>query len=136
MATIQTTYLGDLRTEATHFQSGNIVITDAPLDNKGKGEAFSPSDLLTASLGSCMLTIMGITAREQNINMDGTTCSITKIMASDPRRVCEVQITFNFPQGNYSEKDRTILKRSAETCPVAKSVHPDLIQNLVFNFGE
>jgi putative redox protein len=136
MATIQTKYLGDLRTEATHVLSGNIVITDAPLDNKGKGEAFSPSDLLTSALGSCMLTIMGITAREQNINMDGTTCSITKIMASDPRRVGEVQITFNFPQGNYSEKDKTILKRSAETCPVAKSVHPDLIQNLVFNFGK
>ena len=79
---------------------------------------------------------MGITAREQDINIDGTTCSITKIMASDPRRVSEVQITFNFPQGNYSEKDKTILKRSAETCPVAKSVHPDLIQNLVFNFGK
>ena len=136
MATIKTKYLGDLRTEATHVQSGNIVITDAPLDNKGKGEAFSPSDLLTSALGSCMLTIMGITAREQNINMDGTTCSITKIMASDPRRVSEVQILFNFPQGKYSEKDKTILKRSAETCPVAKSVHPDLIQNLVFNFGK
>ena len=136
MATIQTTYLGDLRTEATHVQSGNVIITDAPLDNKGKGEAFSPSDLLTSALGSCMLTIMGITAREQNINMDGTTCSITKIMASDPRRVSEVQISFNFPQENYSEKDKTILKRSAETCPVAKSVHPDLIQNLVFNFGK
>ena len=136
MATIQTTYLGDLRTEATHIQSGNVIITDAPLDNKGKGEAFSPSDLLTSALGSCMLTIMGITAREQDINIDGTTCSITKIMASDPRRVSEVQITFNFPQGNYSEKDKTILKRSAETCPVAKSVHPDLIQNLVFNFGK
>ena len=136
MATIQTTYLGDLRTEATHIQSGNVIITDAPLDNEGKGEAFSPSDLLTSALGSCMLTIMGITAREQDINIDGTTCSITKIMASDPRRVSEVQITFNFPQGNYSEKDKTILKRSAETCPVAKSVHPDLIQNLVFNFGK
>ena len=136
MATIHTKYLGDLRTEATHIQSGNVIITDAPLDNKGKGEAFSPSDLLTSALGSCMLTIMGITAREQDINIDGTTCSITKIMASDPRRVSEVQITFNFPQGNYSEKDKTILKRSAETCPVAKSVHPDLIQNLVFNFGK
>ncbi|WP_026896925.1 OsmC family protein [Daejeonella oryzae] len=135
MATIQTTYLGELRTEATHVLSGNKVITDAPLDNKGKGEAFSPSDLLTSALGSCMLTIMGIAAQEHNINMDGTTCSITKIMASDPRRVGEIQITFNLPQGDYSEKDKLILKRSAENCPVAKSVHPDLIQNLVFNFG-
>ena len=137
MATIQTIYLGDLRTQATHVQSGNKIITDAPLDNKGKGEAFSPSDLLAASLGSCMLTIMGIAAREQNIDMDGTTCSITKVMASDPRRVGEVQIAFNFPlNSNYSEKDKTILIRSAKTCPVAKSLHPDLIESLAFNFAE
>ena len=136
MATIQTTYLGGLRTEATHIQSKNTIITDAPLDNKGKGEAFSPTDLLAASLGSCMMTIMGIAARDQNINMNGTTCSITKIMASDPRRVVEIQVVFNFPQGDYSEKDKTILKRSAENCPVAKSVHPDILQNLTFNFNE
>ncbi|HYK77686.1 MAG TPA: OsmC family protein [Daejeonella sp.] len=136
MATIETIYLGELRTEATHVQSGNKLITDAPLDNRGRGEAFSPSDLLTTALGSCMLTIMGIAAREQNINIDGTTCTSTKIMASDPRRVSEVQITFNFPAGNYSEKDKTILERAARTCPVAKSLHPDLVENVVFNFGE
>lgn len=135
MATIETTYLGDLRTEATHLQSGNKLITDAPLDNKGRGEAFSPSDLLATALGSCMLTIMGMAAREQNIDMDGTTCSITKIMASEPRRVGEVQISFNFPSGDYSEKTKTILKRAAHTCPVSKSLHPDLLENLVFNFG-
>ncbi|NEU10028.1 OsmC family protein [Flavihumibacter sp. R14] len=135
MATIETTYLGELRTEATHILSGNKLITDAPLDNKGKGEAFSPSDLLATALGSCMLTIMGITAREQNINIDGTTCSITKIMASDPRRVGEAQIILNLPAGDYTEKDRTVLKRAALTCPVAKSLHPELLQNVVFNFG-
>lgn len=134
MATIETTYLGELRTEATHIQSGNKTITDAPLDNKGKGEAFSPSDLLSASLGSCMLTIMGITSREHDINIDGTTCSITKIMASEPRRVSEIQITFNFPKGDYTDKQRAILERAAITCPVAKSLHPDLLQNIVFNF--
>lgn len=135
MATIETTYIGDLRTEATHVNSGNKLITDAPLDNKGKGEAFSPSDLLATALGSCMLTIMGMAAREQNVNMDGTTCSITKIMASDPRRVSETQISLNLPTGYYSDKVKTILKRAALTCPVAKSLHPDLLQNVVFNFG-
>ena len=136
MATIETIYLGELRTEATHTLSGNKLITDAPLDNRGKGEAFSPSDLLATALGSCMLTIMGITAREQNIDINGTTCSITKIMASDPRRVGEAQIIVNFPAGDYSEKDRAILKRAALTCPVAKSLHPELLQNIIFNFGD
>jgi len=136
MATIETTYLGNLRTEATHVQSGNKLITDAPLDNKGKGEAFSPSDLLATALGSCMLTIMGMAAREQNINMDGATCSITKIMASEPRRIGEVQIIFNFPARDYSEKVKTILERAAHTCPVSKSLHPNLLENLVFNFNE
>ena len=134
MATIETTYLGELRTEATHVLSGNKTITDAPLDNKGKGEAFSPSDLLSASLGSCMLTIMGIAAGEHDINIDGTSCSITKIMASEPRRVSEIQITVNFPKGDYTDKQRVILERAALSCPVAKSLHPDLLQNVVFNF--
>lgn len=134
MATVETTYLSELRTEATHVFSGNKIITDAPLDNKGKGEAFSPTDLLATSLGSCMLTVMGIAATEHGINMDGTTCSITKIMAADPRRVTEVQITFDFPSNDYSEKQRAILERTAITCPVAKSLHPDLKQTVEFNF--
>jgi putative redox protein len=134
MATIETTYLGDLRTEATHVQSGNKLITDAPLDNHGKGEAFSPTDLLAVSLGSCMLTTMGIAAQQQGITIDGTTCSATKIMAADPRRVGEIQITFNFPSGNYSDKQKTILERAAHTCPVSKSLHPDLIESLVFSW--
>lgn len=134
MATIETVYLGDLRTEATHVRSENKLITDAPVDNQGKGEAFSPSDLLATALGSCMLTIMGMAAREQNIDMDGTSCSITKIMASEPRRVSEAQIVINFPALDYSDKVKTILKRAALTCPVAKSLHPDLLQNVIFNF--
>jgi len=136
MATIETTYIGELRTEATHVRSGNKLVTDAPVDNRGKGEAFSPSDLLATALGSCMLTIMGMAAREQNLNIEGTTCSITKIMASEPRRVGETQITIKLPNNNYSEKDRTVLKRAALTCPVAKSLHPELLQNVVFYFGE
>lgn len=134
MATIETTYLGELRTEATHVYSGTKTITDAPLDNKGKAESFSPSDLLTASLGSCMMTIMGIAAREHGIDIDGTTCSLTKIMASEPRRVSEIQVVLTFPHGNYTDKEKAILERSALTCPVAKSLHPDLIQNVTFNY--
>lgn len=134
MATIESIYLGDLRTEAVHQLSGNKLITDAPLDNKGKGEAFSPTDLLASSLGSCMLTIMGIAAREHGLNIDGATCSITKIMGSDPRRVTEVQIEFNMTQNDLSEKHRSILERSAITCPVAKSLHPDIKQIISFNY--
>ena len=134
MATIETKYLGELRTEAKHVSSENKVITDAPIDNQGKGEAFSPSDLLTTSLGSCMLTIMGIVAREQQINIDGATCSMTKIMASEPRQVSEIQLVFHMPTNDFSEKQRIILERAAHTCPVAKSLHPDLIQNVLFNW--
>lgn len=136
MATIETIYLGELRTEAKHVLSGNTLITDAPLDNQGKGEAFSPSDLLSASLGSCMFTIMGIAAQEHGIDIDGSTCSITKIMASEPRRVSEIQIQFNFPAINYSDKQKIILERAAKNCPVAKSLHPDLVQNVKFNFQD
>ncbi len=135
MATIESIYLGDLRTEATHLFSGNKTITDAPLDNKGKAESFSPSDLLTASLGSCMMTIMGIAAREHGIQIDGTTCSLTKIMASEPRRVSEIQVVLTFPKEDYTPKEKAILERAAITCPVAKSLHPDLIQNIKFNYG-
>jgi putative redox protein len=136
MATIETIYQSDLRTQATHVYSGNKIITDAPLDNQGKAEAFSPTDLMSASLGSCMFTIMGIAAREHGIDIDGSSCSITKVMAADPRRVSEIQITFNFPDIIYTEKQRVVLERSARNCPVAKSLHPDLIQNIVFNFKD
>lgn len=136
MATIETKYSGELRTEAIHVLSGNKIITDAPLDNQGKGAAFSPTDLMSASLGSCMLTIMGIAAREHDINIDGCTCSITKIMAANPRRVSEIQIIFNFPDSEYSEKQRLILERAAINCPVAKSLHPDLVQTITFNFKD
>jgi putative redox protein len=136
MATIETIYLGGLRTEAKHVLSENTLITDAPLDNQGKGEAFSPTDLMSASLGSCMFTIMGIAAREHGIDIDGSTCSITKIMAAEPRRVSEIQISFNFPAINYSDKQKLILERAAKNCPVAKSLHPDLVQNVSFNFQD
>ena len=132
--TIKTKYLGGLRTESVHLKSGNTLITDAPVDNKGKGEAFSPTDLLATSLATCMFTIMGIAAREHGIEIDGSTCSITKIMAAEPRRVSEIQISFNFPEIRYTEKQQLILERAARNCPVAKSLHPDLIQNISFKF--
>lgn len=132
--TVNTIYLGELRTEATHVQSGNKLITDAPLDNKGKGEAFSPTDLLATSLGSCMLTIMGISAREHGFNIDGTKVNIWKIMESNPRRVGEVKIEFNFPKKNYSEKEKKFIEKAAHTCPVNLSLHPDLKKTIIFNY--
>lgn len=126
MTTIHTKYTGDLRTQAKHLQSGNELITDAPTDNQGKGEAFSPTDLLATALGSCMITIVGIKARDAGFNIDGTELKITKVMYSDPRRVGEVHIKFNFPDNNYSEKEKKIIENAAKTCPVAKSIHADL----------
>lgn len=133
MPTIETVYLGELRTSAKHLQSGNEIITDAPTDNMGRGEAFSPTDLLSASLGSCMLTIMGIAAKTHGLDITGARLSITKIMASDPRRVSGIILEFKMPAGkNYSEKDRMVLERAAATCPVALSLHPDLEQSIRF----
>jgi uncharacterized OsmC-like protein len=133
MATIETTYLGELRTEPVHVQSGTHIITDAPVDNQGKGEAFSPTDLMSASLTSCMMTIMGITSRTHGINIDGTTAATTKIMAANPRRVSEIQISFKFP-GTYTEKEQKILENAALTCPVYLSLHPDLVKTVDFGW--
>jgi putative redox protein len=134
MKTSKIIYQGDLRTEATHLQSGRTFITDAPLDNNGKGEAFSPTDLLATSLGCCMLTIMGIVAGRNSINIDGTTIEITKKMESNPRRVSEIVVEFEMPQRNYSEKEKVLLENAARTCPVAKSLSPELIQTVIFNY--
>ncbi len=134
MATIKTIYLGELRTENEHLQSGNKVISDAPTDNRGKGEFFSPTDLLATALGSCIMTIMGITARDNNIDIVGTQVDVTKIMASDPRRVSEVVVEFTFPKKNYTEEEKRIVERVAGTSPVPLSLHPDLKQTIRFNW--
>jgi putative redox protein len=134
MITVETKYLGDLRTEVRHVRSGKTLITDAPIDNHGKGEAFSPTDLLATSLGSCMLTMIGIAARIHNFNVGGTEARITKIMAENPRRVHEVIIEFNFPESSYSDNEKTIIENAALKCPVAKSLHPDLKQTVIFNY--
>ena len=131
MTTSTVTYQGELRTSAIHLKSNNEVITDAPTDNHGKGEAFSPTDLLATSLASCMLTIMGIKARDMDMDLAGTTANVTKVMATDPRRVSEVQVVIEFKQA-FDDRTLTILKNSALTCPVAKSLHPDLVQNVRF----
>lgn len=124
-------YLGNLRTEAIHSQSGKQLITDAPTDNQGKGEAFSPTDLLSTSLGCCMLTIMGIVANRHAIDMTNTQVEITKIMESDPRRVGEIIVKMTLPK-NYTVKEKELLENAARTCPVAKSLHPDLKQTINF----
>lgn len=134
MQTSKITYLGNLRTEAVHLQSGTTIITDAPTDNHGKGEAFSPSDLMSTSLGSCMLTIMGIVANRHAINIDGTTIDITKIMKDNPRRVGEIIVEFHMPPKNYSDKEKQLLENAAYTCPVAKSLHSELKQTVIFNY--
>lgn len=126
------TYLGGLRTECTHIRSGQVFITDAPTDNNGKGEAFSPTDLTATSLGTCMVTIMGIAANNHDINIDGTRVEITKLMAADPRRISGVDVKLIMPSKDYSKKERKILEAAGRTCPVALSLHPDLVQNIEF----
>jgi len=130
--TSKVTYLGGLRTECIHIKSGQTIITDAPTDNSGKGEAFSPTDLTATSLGTCMITIMGIAANNHNINIDGATLEITKIMASDPRRISAVEVKLIMPDALYTLKEQKILETAARTCPVALSLHPDLHQVLEF----
>lgn len=134
MKTSKITYKGNLRTEAIHLQSGQTIITDAPLDNNGKGEAFSPTDLLSTSLGCCMLTIMGIVAERHNIDIEGTTVEITKKMEANPRRVGEIVVEFTMPKNNFSDDDRKLLEHAAHTCPVAKSLSAELKQTVVFNY--
>ncbi len=135
METIRTIYCGNLRTEALHVNSGQKIITDAPTDNQGKGEAFSPTDLLCASLGSCMLTLMGIAANTHHINIDETSIKITKVMISNPRKIAEVIIEFTFSGNDYTDKEKMILEKAALTCPVALSLHPDLKQTIQFSYN-
>ena len=132
MTTSKVTYQGDLRATAVHLQSNNEIITDAPTDNQGKGEAFSPTDLLATSLASCMLTIIGIKARDMDIDIAGTTAEVTKIMAADPRRVSEVHIAITLNQ-KLDEKTQRIFYNTALTCPVAKSIHPDIMQKVTIH---
>ncbi len=127
-------YLGGLRTEVTHLKSGNKVITDAPPDNNGRGEAFSPSDLTCASLSSCMMTLMGIVAEREGIDLKGLRSEIVKIMNPAPRKIAEVRISFTLENLVASDLQKEKLKRAALTCPVALSVSENIIQQIDFNF--
>ena len=133
--TSQIIYKGALRTEATHLQSNTIIETDAPTDNQGKGERFSPTDLMATSLGNCMVTIMGIKARDVGVDLTNTKIDITKIMKAEPRRVGGIKVAFHFPETlQLDDKQKTILENAARTCPVAKSIHPDIEQDISFNW--
>lgn len=135
--TSQITYEGNLRTVATHLQSGTVIETDAPTDNQGKGERFSPTDLVATALGNCMLTIMGIKARDMQLNLEGTVIDITKNMVTNPRRIGEIKVVINFPESlQPDEKQRTIIERAAMTCPVFESLHPDLKKDVEFKWSE
>jgi uncharacterized OsmC-like protein len=124
-------YKGNLRCEAEHLQSKTTIETDAPTDNRGKGERFSPTDLLCVSLATCMLTTMGIKAADMNVDISNSRADVTKHMASDPRRVSKVEVTLTLP-GNANEKERIILEKTGTNCPVAKSIHPEIV--LVLNY--
>ena len=128
-------YEGNLRTVATHLRSGTQIETDAPVDNQGKGERFSPSDLVATALGSCMMTIMGMKARDLDLDLTNVKIDVEKIMKADPRRIGGINLTFHFPQGfSADEKQRVILERAAHTCPVVYSINPEIIVNVQFNW--
>jgi len=126
MKTVQTTYLGELRTQAVHLKSGVTIFTDAPPDNHGKGESFSPTDLFAASYASCALTIIGIATQTHGFSIDGAVAETTKIMGENPRRVVELKVDFTFPANNYSDKERAIIEHSIRHCPVRNSLPAEL----------
>ncbi len=120
-------YKGDLRCECIHLQSGTMIETDAPTDNRGKGERFSPTDTVCVALGTCMITTIGIRANDMQINLAGTYIAVTKHMLSDPRRIGKIEVVIQFPNNlALPEKDRLILQKIGDNCPVMKSIHPDI----------
>lgn len=131
---IENKYVGELRTESTHLKSSNVIITDAPTDNNGKGNAFSPTDLVASALCSCMTTVMGICANKNQFDLPNSTAHVTKVMSSHPRRISKIIIEINFEKNNLSEQNVEKLIAVAKGCPVAQSLSPDLIQEVKFNF--
>lgn len=120
-------------TKAVHLKSGSTIITDAPVDNNGKGSAFSPTDLVATAVASCMITIMGMWAEKHDININGTTIDVTKVMSAEPRRIGEIILEVKFPEGlNLTDKDKTIIERAGNTCPVLQSLHPDIKKSITF----
>lgn len=136
MPTVTATYVGDLRVECTHVASGTRIITDAPVDNQGKGEAFSPTDLCATAVASCAMTIMGIYGKSHSVNVEGTRIEITKTMSTNPRRIGEIEIVFHMPDNDYTDKEKMLLEKAAHTCPVHLSLHPDVVQKMVFKWAK
>ena len=131
MNSFEIKYKGNLRTSARHIESGAIIDTDAPKDNHGLGETFSPTDLVCVSLASCMLTIMGISMQKHQVSLKGTTAKVKKMMKSNPRMIGQIDIIIYFPQ-DYSNKIKQILKKSALSCPVHRSLSPEIKKNIQF----
>jgi len=125
-------YKNGLSTQAVHLRSGNSITTDAPIDNQGKGATFSPTDLCATALASCLLTIMGIKARDKELDIEGTKAEVLKVMGSGPRRISRIEIKVTMPKGDFSKKDKMLLEKAALTCPVAMSLHPDVEQVIDF----
>ena len=136
METYKITYNGELRTEITHERSGKTIITDAPVDNKGKGEYFSPTDMVSSALCSCIFTIMGIKAKENGFSIDGATAKAKKIMRNDPRRIDEVQIEYDFSAFDFTDEQKQLLKQLVHASPVPRSLHPDIKQNVTLKFKD
>jgi len=134
--TASVVYKGHLRCECTHLQSGTVIETDAPTDNRGKGERFSPTDTVCVALATCVVTTMAIKANDMQIDLSGAKIDVTKHMLSDPRRIGKIDVILDFPGSlKLEEKDRLILERTGDTCPVARSLHPDLQLNIVYNWN-
>jgi uncharacterized OsmC-like protein len=131
--TSKITYLGDLRTSSVHLQSGTEILSDAPTDNHGKGEAFSPTDLVANALGSCMVSIMAIKSKDLNLDLVGSTVEITKVMQLEPRKIAKIIVVLNMSVA-ADTKSKTILERAAMTCPVFLSLHPDIEKDVTFNW--
>lgn len=134
MATITAKYLGDLSIECVHVASGAQLITDAPVDNGGKGRNFSPTDLCATAFGSCAMTIMAKTAEVHQINVEGMSMEIDKVMSASPRRIGEIAVRIHIPHA-CTDKEKLVLRRAAETCPVKLTLHPDVVQKLEITFG-
>lgn len=134
MANMKATYLGDLRVECTHLASGTTLITDAPVDNNGKGEAFSPTDLCSTALAACAMTIMGIYGKKHDVDLSGTEMEITKVMSANPRRIGKIEIVFHMPDREYTERQKAAVEQCAQVCPVHLSLHPEVEQAFTFDW--
>ena len=134
MANMKAVYLGDLRVECTHIASGTTIVTDAPVDNNGKGEAFSPTDLCATALATCCMTIIGIYAKTHDVDVTGTSIEIIKTMSANPRRIGKIEVILDMPDREYTPRQKAAIENCAHTCPVHLSLHPDVVQVFTFNW--